>query len=70
MVLATLADAERPDGPAILPRLFAGLIAAAGRRDHLGVNGSSSPSSTLLRRLGRRTSIRSVCGPAGRLCRD
>jgi hypothetical protein len=32
-VLATLADAGRPDGPAVLPRLLAGLRVAAGRRD-------------------------------------
>lgn len=36
VVLATLADAERPDGPPILPRLLAGLTAAAGRRDPSG----------------------------------
>jgi hypothetical protein len=36
VVLATLADAERPEGPAILPRLLAGLTAAAGRREPSG----------------------------------
>ncbi|MCM3901643.1 MAG: DUF3631 domain-containing protein [Pyrinomonadaceae bacterium] len=36
IVLATLADAERPDGPAILPRLLEGLKAAAGRREPSG----------------------------------
>lgn len=36
VVLATLADAERPEGPAILPRLLEGLKAAAGRREPSG----------------------------------
>jgi hypothetical protein len=36
IVLATLADAERPEGPAILPRLLSGLKAAAGRREPSG----------------------------------
>jgi hypothetical protein len=36
VVLATLADAERPEGLAILPRLLAGLKAAAGRREPSG----------------------------------
>jgi len=36
IVLGTLADAERPEGPAILPRLLAGLKAAAGRREPSG----------------------------------
>lgn len=36
IVLATLADAERPEGPAILPRLLAGFTAAAGRREPSG----------------------------------
>ncbi|MDN5940624.1 MAG: hypothetical protein L0H94_01975 [Nitrospira sp.] len=33
IVLGTLADAERPDGPPVLPRLLEGLKAAAGRRE-------------------------------------
>ena len=33
IVLATLGDAERSEGPAILPRLLEGLKAAAGRRE-------------------------------------
>jgi len=33
IVLATLADVERPEGPEILPRLLAGLNAVAGRRE-------------------------------------
>lgn len=33
VVLATMADAERPTGAPILPRLLAGLRAAAGRRE-------------------------------------
>jgi len=36
VVLATLADAERHEGPAILARLLAGLNAAAGRREPSG----------------------------------
>lgn len=36
IVLATLADSERPEGPEILPRLLAGLNAAAGRREPSG----------------------------------
>jgi uncharacterized protein DUF3631 len=36
IVLATLADAERPEGPAILPRLLSGLQSAAGRREPSG----------------------------------
>jgi hypothetical protein len=36
IVLAALADSERPDGPAILPRLMNGLQAAAGRREPSG----------------------------------
>ncbi len=36
IVVATLADSERPEGPAILPRLMAGLKAAAGRREPSG----------------------------------
>src|SRR5215472_1019937 len=36
IVLATLADAERPEGPVILPRLLSGLKAAAGRREPSG----------------------------------
>src|SRR5262249_9700412 len=33
IVLATLADVERPEGPNVLPRLLEGLKAAAGRRE-------------------------------------
>ncbi len=33
VVLASLADAERPEGPAVLPRLMSGLQAAAGKRE-------------------------------------
>lgn len=33
VVLAGLADAERPEGPAVLPRLMVGLQAAAGKRE-------------------------------------
>lgn len=33
VVLASLADAERPEGPKVLARLLAGLSAAAGRRE-------------------------------------
>ena len=36
IVLATLADAERPEGPQVLPRLLEGLQAAAGRREPSG----------------------------------
>ena len=36
IVLAALADSERPDGPAILPRLMNGLQAAAKRREPSG----------------------------------
>ena len=36
IVLATLADVERPEGPLIFPRLMAGLNAAAGRREPSG----------------------------------
>jgi hypothetical protein len=36
IVLAALADSERPDGPAILPRLMNGLQVAAGRREPSG----------------------------------
>lgn len=36
IVLATLADAERPEGPKILHRLLEGLSAAAGRREPSG----------------------------------
>jgi hypothetical protein len=36
IVVATLADAERPEGPAILPRLLAGLNASASRREPSG----------------------------------
>jgi hypothetical protein len=36
IVLASLADAERPDGSPILPRLLDGLRAAAGRREPSG----------------------------------
>jgi hypothetical protein len=36
VVLATLADAERPEGPKILSRLLKGLDAAAGRREPSG----------------------------------
>lgn len=36
IVLATLADAERPEGPAILPRLLDGFKATAGRREPSG----------------------------------
>jgi hypothetical protein len=36
IVLATLADAERPEGPHIVPRLLEGLKAAAGRREPSG----------------------------------
>lgn len=36
IVLATLADAERPEGPKVLPRLVDGLNAAAGRREPSG----------------------------------
>jgi hypothetical protein len=36
IILAALADGERPDGPAILPRLLDGLNAAAGRREPSG----------------------------------
>lgn len=36
IVLATLADAERPEGPAILPRLLDGFTVAAGRREPSG----------------------------------
>lgn len=36
MVLATLADRERPGGPPVLPRLLTGMHAAAGRREPSG----------------------------------
>ena len=36
IVIATLADAERPEGTAILPRLLDGFKAAAGRREPSG----------------------------------
>jgi hypothetical protein len=36
IVLATLADAERPEGPKVLPRLLEGLQAAVGRREPSG----------------------------------
>jgi hypothetical protein len=36
VILAAMADEERPDGPAVLPRLLAGLKAAAGRRQASG----------------------------------
>ena len=36
VVLATLADVERPEGPKVLPRLLEGLKAAAGRREPSG----------------------------------
>ncbi len=36
IVIATLADAERPEGPAILAQLLNGLNAAAGRREPSG----------------------------------
>ncbi len=36
IVLATLADSQRLDGPAVLPRLLKGLHAAAGRREPSG----------------------------------
>ena len=36
IVLAALADEERPEGPAVLPRLLVGLSAAAGRREPSG----------------------------------
>lgn len=36
LILALLADAERPEGPAVLPRLLSGLRAAAGRREPTG----------------------------------
>jgi putative DNA primase/helicase len=36
IVLATLADAERPEGPSVLARLLDGLNAAAGRREPSG----------------------------------
>jgi Protein of unknown function (DUF3631) len=36
IVLAALADEERPEGPAVLPRLLVGLGAAAGRREPSG----------------------------------
>lgn len=36
IVIATLADAERPEGPAILPRLLDGFTVAAGRREPSG----------------------------------
>jgi hypothetical protein len=36
IVLATLADAERSEGPKVLPRLLDGLKAAAGRREPSG----------------------------------
>ena len=36
MVLAALADNERPEGPAVLPRLLEGLTTAAGRREPSG----------------------------------
>jgi hypothetical protein len=36
IVLAALADEERPEGPAVLPRLLAGLSVAAGRREPSG----------------------------------
>jgi hypothetical protein len=36
MVIAAIADAERPDGPAVLPRLLEGLKVSAGRREPSG----------------------------------
>ena len=36
VVLATLADAERPNGPKVLPRLLEGLNAAVGQREPSG----------------------------------
>lgn len=36
VVIAAVADAERPDGPAVTPRLLKGLAAAAGRREPSG----------------------------------
>jgi hypothetical protein len=36
IVLASLADSERPDGPAVLPRLLTGLRSAARRREPSG----------------------------------
>ena len=36
IVIATLADAERPEGPQLLPRLLEGLKSASGRREPSG----------------------------------